>query len=39
VTGVVVLFAGSRLNFLVDMIATAFYVAVTALFYTLTKRA
>ena len=39
VTGVVVLFAGSRLNFLVDMIATAFYVAVTVLFYTLTKRA
>lgn len=39
VTGIVVLLAGNRLNFLVDVIATAFYVAVTALFYALTKRA
>ena len=39
VTGIVVLVAGNRFNFLVDVIATAFYVAVTALFYALTKRA
>ncbi len=39
VTGIVVLVAGNRLNFLVDVIATAFYVAVTVLFYALTKRA
>jgi hypothetical protein len=39
VTGIVVLFVGNRLNFLVDVIATAFYVAVTVLFYALTKRA
>jgi hypothetical protein len=38
-TGVIVLFIGSRLNFFVDVIATALYVAVTALFYALTKRA
>lgn len=39
VTGIVVLFVGSRLNFLVDGIAAAIYVTVTALFYALTKRA
>jgi cobalamin biosynthesis protein CobD/CbiB len=38
VTAIVVLFLGSRLNFLVDVIATAFYVAATALFHALTKR-
>lgn len=38
VTGVAVLFLGSRLGFLVDVIASAFYVSVTALFYALTKR-
>ena len=37
VTGVVVLFVGSSLNFLVDVIATGFYLAVTALFYALTR--
>ena len=37
VTGVVVLVAGNRMNFLVDVVATAFYVALTALFYALTK--
>jgi hypothetical protein len=37
-TGLVILFFGSRLGFLVDVIASAFYVAVTALFYALTKR-
>ena len=39
VTGVVVLVAGNRMNFLVDVIATAFYVALTTLFYALTRRA
>lgn len=38
-TGVLVLVAGNRMNFLVDVIATAFYVALTVLFYALTKRA
>jgi len=37
--GAFVLFIGSRFNFLVDVIATTLYVAVTALFYALTKRA
>ncbi len=39
VTGIVVVVMGNRLNFLVDVIATAFYFAVTVLFYALTKRA
>lgn len=39
VTGLVILFFGSRLGFLIDVIATAFYLAVTALFYSLTKAA
>jgi hypothetical protein len=37
VTGLVILFVGNRLGFLVDVIASAFYVAVTAVFYALTK--
>lgn len=35
--GVFVFFAGNRLNFLVDVIATAFFVAATVLFYAITK--
>jgi len=35
--GVVVLLAGGRLGFLADIVTTAFYVAVTVLFYALTK--
>jgi hypothetical protein len=38
-TGVVVLLVVGRLGFVVDVIATAFYIAVTALFYALTKEA
>jgi hypothetical protein len=37
-TGVVILFVGNRLGFLFDLIASAFYVGVTALFYALTGR-
>lgn len=36
-TAIVVLFLGSRLNFLIDVVATAFYISVTVLFYALTK--
>ncbi len=32
-----VFFLGAKLGFVVDVIATAFYVAVTLLFYVLTK--
>jgi hypothetical protein len=39
VSGIVILLAGSRRGFLVDVIATAFYIAVTVLFYAFTKRA
>ena len=35
--GIGVLTVGERLGFLVDAIAAAFYVSVTALFYALTK--
>lgn len=38
-TGLVILFLGNRFGFFVDVLATAFYFAVTALFYALTKRA
>ena len=38
VTGVVILLVGNRLGFFVDVIATAFFLSVTALFYVLTKR-
>ena len=38
VAGVVVLVAGNKMNFLVDVIATALFVALTALFYALTKQ-
>ena len=37
VTGVVVLVAGGRLGFVVDVIATVFYIAVTVLFHVLTR--
>ena len=36
-TGIVTLLLGSRLDFLVDVIAAAFFVGVTAIFYALTK--
>jgi len=36
-SGIVILFLGSRLGSLVDVIAAAFYVGVTAIFYALTK--
>lgn len=39
VTGIVILFIGGRLGFVLDIIAAAFYVAVTALFYALSKGA
>jgi hypothetical protein len=39
VMGVVILYFGGRLGFVVDVIASAFYLAVTALFYALTKGA
>lgn len=38
VTGVVILLVGNRLGFFVDVIATAFFLSVTALFYALTRR-
>jgi len=37
ITAVVILFLGSKLGFLVDLVASAFYVGVTALFYALTR--
>ena len=36
-TGLVVLFAHSRLGLVFDLIASVFYVAVTALFYELSR--
>jgi hypothetical protein len=36
-TGLVVLFAHSRLGLVVDLIASVFYVAVTALFHELSR--
>jgi len=36
-TGAIVFFLGGKLGFVVDAIATVFYVAVTLLFYALTK--
>jgi small basic protein len=36
-TGALVFFFGSKLGFVADAIATVFYVAVTLLFYALTK--
>ena len=38
-TGAIVFFLGGRLGFVVDAIATVFYVAATLLFYVLTKGA
>lgn len=38
-TGVAVFFLGGKLGFVVDVIAAVFYIAITALFYVLTKRA
>ncbi|HKD62172.1 MAG TPA: hypothetical protein VKB47_17045 [Terracidiphilus sp.] len=38
VTGVVIFLVGNRLGFFVDVIATAFILSVTALFYALTRR-
>jgi hypothetical protein len=38
-TGAVVFFLGGRLGFTVDVVASVFYIAVTALFYGLTKGA
>jgi cytochrome c biogenesis protein CcdA len=35
--GAIVFFLGGKLGFVVDAIATVFYVAVTLLFYALTK--
>lgn len=35
--GIVILFVGGRLSFLVDVIASVFFLALTALFYALTK--
>jgi Ca2+/Na+ antiporter len=35
--GVVVLLAGGRLGFVVDIVTTAFYIAVTVVFYVLTR--
>ena len=37
-TGIVILFAGSSLHYLVDLLAAVFYVVVTVFFYALTKR-
>ena len=36
--GAIVFFLGGKLGFVVDAIATVFYVALTLLFYALTKR-
>jgi hypothetical protein len=36
-TGLLVLFAHSRLGLLVDLVASVFYVAVTVLFYELSR--
>lgn len=38
VTGVVMLLVGNGLGFFADVIATAFFLSVTALYYALTKR-
>jgi len=38
-TGVVVLFVGGKLGLVADVIATVFYIAVTALFHVLTRGA
>jgi hypothetical protein len=38
-TGVGVLVLGDRLGFVIDVIAAAFYVSLTALFYALTRGA
>jgi hypothetical protein len=38
-TGLLVFVVGGRLGFVVDVVATVFYTAVTALFYVLTKGA
>ena len=35
--GVIVLFLGGRLGLVVDVVATAFYIGMTALFYVLTR--
>ena len=36
--GAIVFFLGGKLGFVVDAIATVFYVAVTILFYAVTRR-
>ena len=38
-TGAIVFFLGDKLGFAVDAIASVFYIALTALFYVLTKKA
>ena len=35
--GIIVLFLGGSLGLVVDVVATAFYIGVTALFYVLTR--
>ena len=38
-TGAIVFFLGCKLGFAVDAIASVFYIALTALFYLVTKKA